>query len=199
MLLSSLPTQTVAAGNAREVPYVIMSVNSEEWIMKHIFLIVLATISTSILAQSPVISTYAYSRSTIPGIPEDGSAGSSPKNVFPTSYFIYVVVKKGTVLSVSRVWVKGKCYAAALQKVDSPVLIEHDAAVPTGKTDTLVGKTSDDVYHVVLAEAKSRNANDDAAKGLKRDNEVVVFLKAGQSTYYGKARTIRALQPAAAM
>jgi len=167
--------------------------------MKQIFLIVLATISTSLLTQSPVISTYAYSRNTIPGIPEGASAGGSPKNAFPTSYFIYVVVKRGTVLSVSRVWVKGKYYAATLQKVDSPVLIEHDAAVPTGKSDTLVGKTSGDVYRVVLAEGKSWNANDDAAKGLKRNNEVVVFLKAGQSTYYGKARTIRALQPAAAM
>ncbi len=167
--------------------------------MKQIILVVLATINAFAPAQLPMISTYAYSRHTIPGIPECSRAEGSPKTALPTSYFIYVVVKKGTPLSVRGAWVKGRCYSATLQRVASPVLIEHDTAVPTGRTDMLVRKTSDDVYRVVLAAEESCKGGDEAASELKRHNEVVVSLNAGQSRRYGTARTVRALQPAAAM
>jgi len=167
--------------------------------MKQIFVVALATISAFAPAQLPVISTYAYSRHTIPGIPEASRAERPPGAALPVSYFIYVVVKKGTPLSVRRAWVKGRCYSATLQRVTSPVLIEHDAAVPTGRTDTLVPKTSDDVYRVVLAAEESCKGDGDAANELRRHNEVVVSLEAGRSRRYGTARTVRALQPAAAM
>lgn len=167
--------------------------------MKQIFLVALATISAFAPAQLPVVSTYAYSRHTIPGIPEASRAEGPSKTALPISYFIYVVVKKGTPLSVRRAWVKGRCYSATLQRVASPVLIEHDAAVPTGRTDTLVPKTSDDVYRVVLAAEETCKGDGEAASELRRHNEVVVSLDAGQSRRYGTARTVKALQPAAAM
>jgi hypothetical protein len=167
--------------------------------MGQVFRCVLITVATTLLAHSPVKHTYAYSRSTTPGIPGGGSVGGSPKNPFPTSYFIYVVVEKGTPLSVSGVWLQGRYYGATLRKVNPPVLIERDVAVPTGQKDTLVRQTSDDVYQVELAAAKASSAGDDTARKLKQRNEVVVVLKARQSTWYGEVKTIVALHPAAAM
>ncbi|MBI3789150.1 MAG: hypothetical protein HY276_12975, partial [Ignavibacteriales bacterium] len=148
----------------------------------------------SLLAQSPVKKTYAYSRHTTPGIPED-TIREAPRKPLLTSHFIYVVVKKDAALSVRNVWLQGKYYAASLRKVNSPVVIDRDAAVPTGKKDTLVGKTSDDLYQVELAEESNWTPKNDAEKKLVQSNEVVVFLEAGKVSCYGSAKKIKNLRP----
>jgi hypothetical protein len=167
--------------------------------MKQIFVAVLAANGAVLAAVSPVVSTCAYSRSTIPGIPEGPRAEGPSRNALPDTYFIYVVVRKGTALSARRVWVKGRCHAATLQRVASPVRIEHDAAVPTGKTDTLVPKTRNDVYRVVPGEEEGCGDEGRPFEELKNANAVVVALKIGRTVFYGTARTVTPLHPAAAM
>ena len=104
--------------------------------------------SVSLMAQSPVKKTLAYSRGTISGVP----GGASSQNPFPTSYFIYVIIKKGAAISVTGACLHGKWHHARLVKVDSPVSVDHDVSVPTGKKDVLVKKTIDDVYQVEMEE-----------------------------------------------
>jgi len=145
---------------------------------------------------SPVEKTLAYSRQTTPGIPEGGSVAASPGRTVHTSYFIYLVLRKGTVPSVAGVWLKGKYYAATLQKVSSPVLVEHDPAVPTGKKDTLVPATSSAVYQLHPAEEKPWRPKDEVERRLTEDNEVVGFLQANGSTWYSPVKTITPLRPA---
>lgn len=166
--------------------------------MKLIFLCILIVLTESLVAQSPVKKTYAYSRHTTPGIPEDSVRGV-PRKPLLISYFIYVVVAKDAVLSVRNVWLQGKYYTATLRKVNSPVLVDRNAAVPTGKKDILVGKTSGSVYQVELKEEKSWIPKDDAEKKLMQNNEVVVFLEAGQSIWYGSVRKMKTLHPAFGM
>lgn len=167
--------------------------------MKHIYawmfvaLIILA-LMVSAMAQTPVKATLAYSRSTIPGAPPNQAESS--QNPFPMTYFIYVVVEKGTPISATGVCVQQKRYAAALKKVDSPVVVEHDPNVRSDQKDVLVEKTADDVYQVELQEGKSPDCAEDK---LARENPVVVYLKSGHSTCYGVAKKIVPLRPVAAM
>lgn len=167
--------------------------------MKLIFLCILMVITEGLVAQSPVKKTFAYSRQTTSGIPEGDSVRGVTQKPLLTSYFIYIVVKKDAPLSIRTTWVQGKYYDATLRKVNSPVLVDRDVAVPTGKKDTLVGKTSGSVYQVELKEEKSWTPKDDAEKKLMQSNEVVVFLEAGQSIWYGSVRKIKTLHPAFGM
>jgi len=167
--------------------------------MKHTSVFLLLVLTTSLMAQSPVKETLAYSRKTIPGTPGNNSGTQSSQNPFPVSYFIYVVVKKGVVISVTGVCLKGKRYDATWKKVDSPVLIEQDVGVPTGEKDTLVKETSDDVYQVELEKPKHPDGKDCTGDTLAQRHEVVVCLKSGGATWYGLATKIVPLHPAAAM
>jgi hypothetical protein len=159
----------------------------------------LLALPTSLMAQSPVRETLAYSRKTIPGIPGNDSGALPSQDPFPTSYFIYVVVKRGTVISVSGVCLQGKRYDATLHSVDAPVLSEHDVSVPTGKKDTLVQQTSDDVYRVEIGDRKGPCDKNRSEGKLARRYEVVVCLKSGGSSWYGLVTRIVPLLPAAAM
>jgi hypothetical protein len=167
--------------------------------MKHMSMFLLLVLTTSLMAQSPVGETLAYSRKTIPGTPGNNSGTQSSQNPFPASYFIYVVVKNGVVISVTGVCVQGKRYDATWKKVDSPVLIEQDVSVPTGKKDTLVKETSDDVYQIGLEEPKRADGKDCIRDKLAQRYEVVVCLKSGGATWYGLATKIVPLHPATAM
>lgn len=166
--------------------------------MKPIYLLFALGMVTSCAAQSPVKETLAYSRETIPGIPGKSGATSS-QNPISTSFFIYVVIKKGATVSLAGVCVNGKSYLATWKRVESPVLIEHDASVPTGQKDTLVKKTSDDVYQLELGQQKSAECNAQGEENLAQRNDVVVFLKSGQSSWHGLADKLVPLHPAAAM
>ncbi|SRR6266576_1987984 len=157
--------------------------------MKRIYLISLLVLPTSVMAQSPVRETVAYSRKTNSGIP-----GNNP---FPTSYYIYVVIQRGVAISLRGVCLQGTRYGASLRRVAAPVVIERDVGVPTGKKDTLVEKTPDDVYEVAITQPEGSCGKDE--EDLARRHEVVVCLASGASRWYGLVTKIVSLPPAAAM
>lgn len=165
--------------------------------MKFISLLLLF-VATRAIAQPSMVEAVAYSRSTTPGIPPGSTDALSANNTFPVKYFIYVIVKKGTPVSIIGVCLKGQSYAAKLERVPSPVVVPHDVNVPTDLKDTLVGKTQDDVYQVSLQEPK-RAACENQSADLARNHEVIVCLRSGKSLVFGVTKTIVALSPAAAM
>ena len=165
--------------------------------MKSLLLLVLLLICSTI-NQSPVEETIAYSQSTISGVPGNEGGGPSP-NAVPTTYFIYVVVKKGTKVSLTGVCVQGKSYDGTLKRVQTPVKIENDANVPTGGKDILVKKTPDDVYQVELRQAKICDCKDYGKNKLAQRDGVVVRLKSDESSWYGCIEKITPLRPAYAM
>jgi hypothetical protein len=142
--------------------------------------------------ESPVKDVVAYKRQTTSGIP--GAQAS-----LPTSYFIYVVLAKGRPATEVGVWLDGKYRAATLKKVGTPVSVDHDTAVPTGKRDVLVPRTSDDVYQVEPGEEKGWSPKDNAERALTETNEVVVFLATGQHTWHCPVRKVKTLHPASGM
>ena len=154
------------------------------------------------MAETPSVKTYAYGRATMPGIPEDtvkgAQTGAPRKSPFPLTYLLYVEVPKGSAVAVEGVWLQGKYYAATLKRVASPVVVGHDPAVVTDQKDTLVGKTANDVYAVLLGEPKPGEISRPDAKPLAANNEAVVFMTVDHSPRHGAVKTVKMLKPLAA-
>jgi hypothetical protein len=148
---------------------------------------------SSAMAQSPV-TAYGYSRATLPGIPGD-QKGMQGKDMFPPKYYLYVEVKPGSRVSAEWAWVRGSYYDCKLTRVSTPVLVESDPGVPTEKKETLVSKTSNDVYRCVLGDVKEQTA----PRELIANNEAVIALLINKSRAYATVQSIKALRPAAAM
>ena len=165
---------------------------------------ILVFLSFNLIAQSPVVNVYAYSRKTISGIKEGGIPGDSGakqnRNPFPTTYYLYVTVAKGTKISSYGVWLGGKYFTANLLKVKSPVLMADNSINIYGNhKDTLVKKTHNDVYAIQLGKEQPWNNQDTVAKGLTQNNQVVIFLNCNKSPCYGSVKTTKTLTPHAAM
>ncbi len=173
--------------------------SSEEGAVKPIYLFALMMFGTNVMAQTPVKEILAYSRDTTPGIPARPNTASVAQTPIKTDYYIYVVIKKTLPVSSVAACVRGKPYAATLQKVDPPVLVEHDVTLPTGIKDTLVKPTPDDVYQVLLGQEQSPDCKTRDLEKLAQTHPVVISLKSGQSTWYASADKIIPLRPAAGM
>jgi hypothetical protein len=153
-------------------------------------------LTANLMAQSPVLETIAYGRDTTRGIPGPSGVSASQQPI-KVDYYIYVTVKKGMPVSVDTACVRGKSYAATLKKVETPVQVEHDTAIPTGIKDTLVKASSDDVYQVLLESPQNRSCAETNTAKLAETHPVVVPLKSGESTWYSFADKIVPLRPAA--
>lgn len=158
-----------------------------------LFGVVVAAAMSSAMAQSSV-TMYGYSRATVPGIP-----GVQGKDVFPLKYYLYIEVKPGSRVSAEWAWVGGKYYDCTLKKVSTPVLVESDPGVPTEKKETLVPKTSNDVYGVILGNVKARTVSNSREKEITANHEAVIGLSVDNSSAYAATQSIKALRPAAAM
>jgi hypothetical protein len=156
-----------------------------------------AILMTAAMAQSAV-TTYGYSRATLPGIP-GGQQGAQATSPFPPEYYLYLQVKSGSTVSARWAWVRGTYYECTLKKVNTPVLVESDPGVPTDKRETLVPKTSNDVYSVVLGEVTTQVSANNQEKELTAGNEAVIAIVVNKSPAYATIPTIKALRPAAAM
>ena len=157
--------------------------------------LIVAVLSTTgwAMGETSPVKTYAYGRATLPGIPD--AAKTSP---FPVTYLLYVEVPKGSTVSVDGVWLKGTYHAATLKRVASPIVVSHDPVVVTDQKDTLVAKTSNDVYAVLLGEPRPAGIPRPAAKPRTAHNEVVVFLTVDHAPRDGVAKTVKMLKPLAA-
>ena len=156
-------------------------------------------ILSAAMAQTP-ITTFGYSRATIPGIPGMPGQKLGPgADVFPPQYLIYVEAKPGSQLAAKWAWVQGKTYDCALRRVSAPVVVDSDAAVKTGKKETLVPKTSDDVYQVVLGALRDQTQLGEGERKLTAANEAVVALVLNGAPAYAAISSIKSLPPAAAM
>lgn len=163
---------------------------------KVIFYSFFITLFMSACGQSPDIKTHIYSRITLPGIrPET----DKDNNDFPKAYFIYAEVKKGSQFSAEGCWIEGKYYSiASIEKVSTPVIVS-DQTVIKMQYDTLVKKTTKDVYHIIPGEEKPKTMSDEAEKKLAGENKFVLLLKLNGKQEFSSSATIKELTPAAMM
>jgi hypothetical protein len=164
----------------------------------------LAILNTAIpsaaMAHAPM-TTFGYSRATVPGIPgaAPGQKLGPDANMFAPQYFIYVSVEPGSQLGAQWAWVQGKTYDCALKRVSAPVVVDSDVAVKTDKKETLVPKTSADVYQVVLGALRPQTELSEEARKMTAANEAVVALTLNGAPEYATVGVLKALPPAAAM
>ena len=138
--------------------------------------------STGLLAQEGVIKLYAYSRNTIPGIRQEvlndsDTASQKRESPFDVAFFLYAEVKKGTKLSVSGVWIRGKYYTATAKKVSTPVLTPANKVAVMKQKDVLVNKTLNDVFAIQPVETISHVGLNENEKLLMKANELVIAIK----------------------
>jgi hypothetical protein len=152
---------------------------------------------SSALAQSPV-TMYAYSRATLPGIPGNQKV-TQENDVFPPKYYLYIEVEPRSRVSAEWAWVLGNYYDCTLKKMSTPVLVESDTAVPTEKKETLVRKTLNDVYRVILGHVITQTASNDRERKLIANHQAAIKLVVNNSSTYVAVQSIKALRPAAAM
>ena len=112
---------------------------------------------------------------------------------------ITCIWRSGSRISAEWAWVRGSYYDCKLRRVSTPVLVESDPGVPTEEKETLVSKTSNDVYRVVLGKVKVRTASNGQERELMANNEAVIALVINRSGAYAAIQSIKALRPAAAM
>ena len=155
----------------------------------------------SLMAQSSIVKIYAYSRRTISGIREEvvskGDSSQQRVSPFPVDYFLYVSVGKGSPVSINGVWLGDQFYKASLRKVKTPVVIENNSVVK--QKETLVPKTSNDVYAVTLKESGSPASFSAAEKELTQDNEAVFFFISQKKPCTKAVKKITPLTPISAM
>ncbi len=77
--------------------------------------------------------------------------------------------------------------------------MDSDPVVATREKDTLVPKTANDVYRVILGNVKGRAAMNSEESELIRSNEAVIVLTLHKSSAHATIKSLRALKPAAAM
>ena len=99
--------------------------------------VVLAMVNP-VMAQSSV-TLHGYGRAMLSGIPGDAPVGS-----LPTTFYLYVEVPPGSRVATKWVRLRGVFYGCRLQKVATPVTVDSDPVVPTGKKVVLVDRTAND-------------------------------------------------------
>jgi hypothetical protein len=165
-------------------------------------IVITAVMLATAAASPPSVIAFGYARETFPGIPPTHAAAnlSAGRTGLPTEYFIYVEVAAGSHVSVNWTSVRGRYYHATIEKISTPVLIDLDAAVPTGKQETLVPKSKNDVYSVVLGNEMVRAPLDDArTQTLVHQNDAVVYVTIDDSAAFALTKSLKALPPKAGM
>ena len=164
---------------------------------------IVTVISTTMAAaSSPSVIAFGYARETLSGIPAAHASAnlSDGRTSLPTEYFLYVEVAAGSHVSVNWTSVRGQYYSAALEKVSTPVLIDLNAAVPTGKEETLVPKSKNDVYRVVLGDKLAKAPADyERTQALVHQNDAVVYITIDKSAAYALTKSLKALPPTTGM
>jgi hypothetical protein len=162
-------------------------------------LIVIMAVMFAVAAPSPPsVIAFGYARETLPGIPAAHAATnlSTERAGLPTEYFLYVEVAAGSRVTVNWTSVRGRYYGAMIEKVSTPVLLDLDAVVPTGKQETLVPTSKNDVYRVVLGNEMVKAPPDNQRiQTLVHQNDAVIYVTIDNLVVYALAKSLKELPP----
>jgi hypothetical protein len=158
--------------------------------MKKYVFIYFLLFAAGIQAQTGFVKTYAFSRKIIPGAPPN-----EPNPVFPTEYYIYVILPPGKAPDVRGVWVNKQFFKATLEKTASPVLAPDHPGMNLEKRDTLVPATRQVVYRVLTGTAFQLGMATKSERAMRSENELVVYLHTGKKWLYGRVKTVKQLPP----
>jgi hypothetical protein len=158
--------------------------------MKKILLFTLAYfLSASVQAQaSPLLKVHAYVRHSTPGavpkvVASENGAPIKKTATALVNYSIYVELKKGTTITINRLWIDGKAFKARKETVlETPVVFKQAGIGNQYQTDTLVPKTNNIVWKLV--QDGMINQSQKPPKSLKGNALLVEYIWKGKKFYY---------------
>lgn len=162
-----------------------------------LFLICLVTAAKGYSQAKPLVKAYAYLRESVPGaipktIDENGKEiNTGPVNI--KSYQLFLEYKKGTVLRPLRIWIDGRAYGLTMQTIGkTPYTFSRPGIGSNVEIDTLVKKTSNNVYRIVPAEEISGTSS---SKFAQVRNGLVIEYYVGKKLNHYVVKDIRKLSP----
>lgn len=146
-------------------------------------------LTANVWAQTtPLLKVHAYSRHSTPGaVPkvvasENGAAIKKMATVI-VNHPIYGEIKKGSTIKINRLWIEGQAYNARIEVVaETPVLFKQPAIGNQYQTDTLVPKSSNMVWKLVLDGMQSEKLKYPA--NYKGNALLVEYSWKGKKYYY---------------
>lgn len=148
------------------------------------------------------VKVYGYEREVMPGIVQveseqklagDKTEGNrTEKNVEKSvNYIIYISSSSKSVITPVEMWIRGKRFNVMTQPVGkTPIILPNN----TGKSTTLVAKTSNKVQQV-LAVPFTNGKEFSLAKKKAALNELVVVYKQNGKYYSALLKKIKVLDP----
>lgn len=158
--------------------------------MKQILLFTLAYfLSAGVQAQvSPLLKAHAYIRHSTPGaVPkvvarEEGSPIKKTATVL-VNYSIYIEVKKGSSITINRLWIDGQAFKARKETIlETPVVFKQQAIGNQYQTDTLVPKTRNLVWKLV--QDGMQNTVSKVPEKSKGNDLLIEYSWKGKKYYY---------------
>lgn len=158
--------------------------------MKQILLFTLANfVSAIVLAQtSPLLKVHAFVRHSTPGaVPkvvarENGAPIKKTASAL-VNYSIYVELKKGSSITINRLWIDGQAFKARKEIIlETPVVFKQQAIGNQYQTDTLVPKTNNIVWKLV--QDGMQNTVSKVPEKFKGNALLIEYVLKGKKYYF---------------
>ncbi len=162
-------------------------------------LLVLMLSATFIFAQRECkrITVHAFTRNAVPGMMprgearEDGSTVARP--IKPVTNYEVYLENPAAKAQVTAIYIDGTAYKATWELVQSPVIIQGGQVGQYQSNDTIINKTSNKVYKLLIGD-RLENPTSKLAE-MSKSNAVVVELVSGKKKYYSYSAEWKKLKP----
>ena len=168
---------------------------------RHFFFLIFLFVAISSFSQTGV-RVYGYAREVMPGIVQkESEAKVEGSNVESTkiektvdnsvSYIVYITSSSKSAIIPVEMWIHGQRFNVMTQPVGkTPIILPNK----TGKSTTLVAKTSNKVQQVI-AVPFTKGKEFSLAKKKAASNEIVVVYKQNGKYYSALLKKITILEP----
>ncbi len=163
--------------------------------MLQFFLYVLPVFSQA----DPYPKAHAYSREILGGARRAATAdetGKSTTSAAEPSLQYYIYVESNSVINIKTVWVEGKQFSVATEKIASPVILQN-ATIPGNKVDTLIRATKSNVWQVLLKDKLKDGKRTATLVRLLRNNDIVIVYERKGKLIQLPVKKINKLPPVA--
>ena len=157
--------------------------------MKRIIVLSFLIVPLLLVAQSKSVRLFAYQQEVLPGvksvtIDETGNTREAPNKRVAPNYFIYVEVPAGKEMQPQHVWIKGKLYDVKTESRESPIVM-HSTLFPSKVPDTLVHRTSNNIFQLNPMPSSSVFTPSKTAKNKMKNYQLVLHtIEKGKNCYY---------------
>lgn len=144
--------------------------------------------------------TYAFSRAVIGGVaPTDvvevGGKVIKGDERSNKQYFIYLQTCPVDVLTITSVYINGNAYSATAQKTKTPVTVTNTSNSTKNSSETLVEKTSRNVWELVLEADDTKLKPAATLKKMIDSNAVVVTGILKGKNFTTLLKSLKELEP----